>query len=209
MITSEQIIYSEIGTLIRQFCNEYGFEDWGASVLQFGQPSFQELPSPTILMNYFEGEKYGWVSTKYKPNEENYKNGVSEISYYRKIHIDLHFFKDPKTLLNASESEQKLLGYVSPIDVAQSLRAWFLSDFGVKALSNLGYGILDTSLIRDAVASTDEDVYTRFVNFTITLVVREKLIGKYADFVKAENKDELLSKFSTTIHALTTTNKDI
>lgn len=209
MITSEQIIYSEIGTLIRQFCNEYGFEDWGASVLQFGQPSFQELPSPTILMNYFEGEKYGWVSTKYKPNEENYKNGVSEISYYRKIHIDIHFFKDPKTLLNASESEQKLLGYVSPIDVAQSLRAWFLSDFGVKALSNLGYGILDTSLIRDAVASTDEDVYTRFVNFTITLVVREKLIGKYADFVKAENKDELLSKFSTTIHALTTTNKDI
>lgn len=209
MITSEQIIYSEIGGLIRQFCEDYGYEDWGASVLQFAQPSFQELPSPTILMNYFEGEKYGWVSTKYKPNEENYKNGVSEISYYRKIHIDIHFFKDPKTLLNASESEQSLLGYVSPIDVAQSLRAWFLSDFGVKALSNLGYGILDTSLIRDAVASTDEDVYTRFVNFTITLVVREKLIGKYADFIKAENKDELISKFSTTIHALTTTNKDI
>ena len=209
MITSEQIIYSEIGGLIRQFCEDYGYDDWGASVLQFAQPIFQELPSPTILMNYFEGEKYGWVSTKYKPNEENYKNGTSEISYYRKIHIDIHFLKDPKTLLNASENEQSLLGYVSPIDVAQSLRAWFLSDFGVKALSNLGYGILDTSLIRDAVASTDEDVYTRFVNFTITLVVREKLIGKYSDFIKAENKDELISKFSTTIHALTTTNKDI
>ena len=81
MITSEQIIYSEIGGLIRQFCEDYGYEDWGASVLQFAQPSFQELPSPTILMNYFEGEKYGWVSTKYKPNEENYKNGTSEISY--------------------------------------------------------------------------------------------------------------------------------
>ena len=209
MIKTEQGIYCDVGGLIRKFCQSYGYEDWGKSVLQFAQPSFQELPSPTILMNYFEGEKYGWVSTKYKPNEENYKNGVSEISYYRKIHIDIHFFKDPKTLLNASESPETILGHISPLDVAQALRAWFLSDFGVLELNKLGYGIFDTSLIRDAVATTDEDVYTRFVNFTITLSRKETIVDKYKDFVKAENKEDLETVFTGKIHALSTLNKDI
>ena len=209
MIKTEQGIYSDVGGLIRKFCTDYGYKDWGASVLQFGQPSFQELPSPTILMNYFEGEKYGWVSTKYRPNELNHKNGYSKINYYRKIHIDIHFFKDPKTLLNASESEQKILEYISPLDIAQALRAWFLSDFGVSELNKLGYGIFDTSLIRDAVATTDEDVYTRFVNFTITLSRKETIVDKYDNFIKADDKEELTKGFTGKIHALTITNKDI
>lgn len=256
MIKTEQGIYCDVGGLIRKFCQSYGYEDWGKSVLQFAQPSFQELPSPTILMNYFEGEKYGWVSTKYRPDAQNAQNGYSEISYYRKLHIDLHFFKDPKELLNASVSRQNymvdsdsnlrlfdsntntwnsvwisnsdprlsveknpptdltpspnsILEYISPLDIAQALRAWFLSDFGVSELNKLGYGIFDTSLIRDAVATTDEDVYTRFVNFTITLSRKETIVDKYDNFIKADDKEELTKGFTGKIHALTTTNKDI
>lgn len=114
-IKKEQQIYAEIGSIIENFCLNNGFVAWvnNNNLLQWGQPTMQGLPNPCILMNYFDGRKVGWVSTKYKWNKEAQK-GKAEVSNYRKIIMTLTFFRDPKFLVEVSKNwgkEQEVGNY--------------------------------------------------------------------------------------------------
>jgi len=195
-VKTEQQVYSEVSSLVSQFLTSQGWNEWATNILQWGQPSLQEVPSPAILMNYEQGEKYGWVSTKYPYSKET-KQGYTEITYYQRRNITFTFFKDPKSLLDDSFS---VTTYISPIDVAERLRTWFLSDLGVSALRGLGYGSFNTSIIRNPPMAMDDEIYARTPNFTITLVSKEKIL---------DNNNNFTNKFNLRSIALTTTNEEI
>lgn len=186
-VKKEQQIYLEIGNIVREFCTNNGFESWvnNNNLLQWGQPTFQSLPNKAILMNFFDGSKYGWVSTKYKWDKENNVGGM-EISNYRKIVMTFTFFVDPKMLLKSIKDNEV---YIAGEDIANALRAYFLSDLGLKELHSVGYSILDTSIIRNAVTTTDENKYARTSNFDITLTTFDS-INISSDFVSYEQQKE-------------------
>ena len=190
-IKKEQQIYTEIGSIIENFCLNNGFESWvnNNNLLQWGQPTMQGLPNPCILMNYYNGSKVGWVSTKYKWNKDS-KEGKAEISNYRKIIMTLTFFRDPKDLENASKNDlDGDIDIVMPEDVANAIRMYFLSDLGVSELHRLGYSILDTSLIRNPIIEMDDEKYARTPNFDITLTSFES-IEVNSDFIPYEQQKE-------------------
>ena len=224
----EQRIYKELCGLTSQVLASNNLPDWASNVLQYGQCTQQEVPSPSVMIDYNDGAKYGWESTKYKWNSSE-QLGKAEISYYRQIFVDFLFFKNPHDLISASEASEYIedeanyavdsshnltingntvwgtgkgediisaavenhltpkvyapVEYVSPMDVAQSVRTWFLSDFGIKELRDLGYGIIDSSEVENPTIQTDDEVYARTPRFTLTLVLKETNMVD-ADFIK-------------------------
>lgn len=223
----EQQIYRELCGLTARVLKSQNLEDWAKNVLQYGQCTQQEVPSPSVMIDYNDGAKYGWESNKYKW-DKGAQQGKSEISYYRQIYVDFLFFRNPHDLIEGSlipetpvedsnvaidkngtlrmnnsavwitknvssgalnveispktpdyESEV----YISPIDVAQRVRTWFLSDLGISSLRELGYGIIDSSEMENPTIETDDEVYARTPRFTLTLVVKETTYSD-VDFVK-------------------------
>lgn len=224
----EQRIYKELCGLTSQVLTSNNLPDWASNVIQYGQATQQEVPSPAVMIDYNDGAKYGWESTKYKWDSAT-DSGKAELSYYRQIFVDFLFFKNPHDLISASEASEYIedeanyavdsshnltingntvwcagnggdvvpaavesqstpkvyapVEYVSPMDVAQSIRTWFLSDFGIKELRDLGYGIIDSSEIENPTIQTDDDVYARTPRFTLTLVLKETSMVD-VDFIK-------------------------
>lgn len=185
-IKQEQQIYRELCGITVQILKSQGMEEWAENVLQYGQCTQQEVPSPSVMIDYSDGSKYGWESTKYKWNKAS-QSGKAEISYYRQIYVDFLFFRNPHDLIEGSlipETPIEESGvYLSPIDVAQRLRTWFLSDLGISSLRGLGYGIIDSSEMENPDIETDDDVYARTPRFTLTLVTKETTFVD-ADFIK-------------------------
>ena len=229
-VKQEQQIYQELCGLVANALNANGWRNWAKNVLQYGQWTLQEVPSPSVMIDYNDGAKYGWESTKYKWDKAN-QDGKAEVSYYRQIYVDFLFFRNPKNMLfespmseydgnesnfgvdvdgNLKISDRDIwLGsknhsggmnaetqpdgkkyasdfLVSPIDVAQYLRTWFLSDFGIDALRKLGYGIIDSSEMENPNIETDDAIYARTPRFTITLVMKEITLVD-VDFIKDYN----------------------
>ena len=208
-IKQEQQIYKELCGITVQILKSQGMEEWAENVLQYGQCTQQEVPSPSVMIDYSDGSKYGWESTKYKWNKAS-QSGKAEISYYRQIYVDFLFFRNPHDLIEGSlipetpiEDSNVAIDksgalnveispkthdyesgvYLSPIDVAQRLRTWFLSDLGISSLRELGYGIIDSSEMENPDIETDDDVYARTPRFTLTLVTKETTFVD-ADFIK-------------------------
>lgn len=223
----EQQIYRELCGLTAQVMKSQNLEDWAKNVLQYGQCTQQEVPSPSVMIDYNDGAKYGWESNKYKWDKGT-QQGKSEISYYRQIYVDFLFFRNPHDLIEGSlipetpvedsnvaidkngtlrmnnssvwitkNTSSSALNveispkthdyesgvYISPIDVAQRVRTWFLSDLGISSLRELGYGIIDSSEMENPTIETDDEVYARTPRFTLTLVVKEMTYSD-VDFVK-------------------------
>lgn len=223
----EQQIYRELCGLTTQILKSQNLEEWAKNVLQYGQCTQQEVPSPSVMIDYNDGAKYGWESNKYKWDKGT-QQGKSEISYYRQIYVDFLFFRNPHDLIEGSlipetpvedsnvaidkngtlrmnnssvwitkNTSSSALNveispkthdygsgvYISPIDVAQRVRTWFLSDLGISSLRELGYGIIDSSEMENPTIETDDEVYARTPRFTLTLVVKEMTYSD-VDFVK-------------------------
>ena len=97
-IKQEQQIYQELCGFVSKILTGNGWSKWADNVLQYGQWTLQEVPSPSVMIDYNDGEKYGWESTKYKWNSEE-QSGKAEISYYRQIYVDFLFFRNPKDMI--------------------------------------------------------------------------------------------------------------
>ena len=181
---SEQQIYADLKTIIDTFCANYETSEgqtWANNVLQWGQPTLQELPSPCILMDIPTSQKYGWVSTKYK-YDKGTQSGGAEMLQYRLVDIVLSFYRSEADLLNADLST-----YISADDMANMLRMYILSDEGVETMKALGFGLRDTSVMRNPPLVLDGETYARVPNFTLTIAVRETN-STPADFVDWEQQ---------------------
>lgn len=226
-IKQEQQIYIELCGFVSKILTSNGWHKWANNVLQYGQWTLQEVPSPSVMIDYNDGEKYGWESTKYKWDGEE-QSGKAELSYYRQIYVDFLFFRNPKDMIaersfqnyDSSKSNYGIdkdgklvvsnrylwkgsengmngvsvgqeednvdlaLDYmVSAIDVAQYVRTYILSDFGIGELREMGYGIIDSSEMENPDIETDDSVYARTPRFSLTLVTKETTFVD-ADFVK-------------------------
>ena len=181
---SEQQIYADLKTIIGEFCANYETSEgqtWANNILQWGQPTLQELPSPCILMDIPTSQKYSWVSTKYKYDKET-QSGSAEMLQYRLVDIVLSFYRSEADLLNAD-----LSSYISADDMANMLRMYILSDEGIETMKALGFGLRDTSVMRNPPLVLDGETYARVPNFTLTIAVRETN-STSADFVDWEQQ---------------------
>ena len=216
-IKQEQQIYQELCGFVSKILTGNGWSKWANNVLQYGQWTLQEVPSPSVMIDYNDGAKYGWESTKYKWDSKE-QSGKAEISYYRQIYVDFLFFRNPKDMIversfqdyDSSKSnygvdkdgnlvvsnryiwkgsENGMNGVsvgqeeadidlapdymVSAIDVAQYVRTYILSDFGIEELRGMGYGIIDSSEMENSDIETDDSIYARTPRFSLTLVTKE------------------------------------
>lgn len=185
-LKTEQQVYSDLGMIIEAFLVANNYNDWSDNVLQWGQPTMQEVPSPAILMNIEDNTKYGWVATNYVWNKST-QSGSATVSWYERIKIALTFFKDSKTLI---DGDFNVNAYVSSLDVANSLRAYFLSDLGISSLSNLEYGAMNIGAILNPTLQSDENIYARTPNFNLTLVYLQQTTQTYADFKTYEQQQQ-------------------
>lgn len=185
-LKTEQQIYADIGTIIEAYLVGNNYEKWANNVIQWGQPSMQEVPSPAILMNIDNTRKYGWEWTDYIWNSD-LKSGSAKIAWFEEIQMAFTFFRDPQDLINP---DFDLGGYVSASDMAQRLRAYFLSDFGVSALRAMEYGSRNTSEILNPLLQTDDNIYARTPSFTLTLVRKQEIYQSYTDFTTYEQQKQ-------------------
>lgn len=192
-IKGEQQIYSEIGGLVSAFFTNNGYENWANGIMQWGQPTMQELPSPAILMNFENARKYGWTTTSYQWNKTT-QAGSAIISWIRVIRFTFTFFLDGKNLIGADP-----MTYVSALDMAEKLRAYFLSDFGIQDLQQYGYGSFDIGDILNPDFSTDENIYARQPSFTVPFVFKENIVQNYPDYkTYIEQQEDFKSNKSLT-----------
>lgn len=185
-IRSEQQIYSDIGGFISSFLSTQGLNDWVDGVLQWGQATIQGLQSPSLLMNISDSTKYGLQSTKYKWDNET-STGYSTIVYYRLIDVDFTFYKNQDGLVDSEFNEND---YKSPLDVAEMIRTYILSDMGIEALQSINYGTYNSNRISNPTFTTEENTYARTPRLSITFAKKETITQTYDSFVTYEEEKE-------------------
>lgn len=145
------------------------------TIRQWGQSTMQALRDNSVLMNFQNGKRYGWVSTYYNWDKET-QTGTAEIEWRREIKVSLSFFK---------YRSKANIDYISADDVARRIYVWLQSDLGLSALREKGYEIYPMSNILNPTITIGDDKYERMPIFDITLVLKEKhTIDVTENFVK-------------------------
>lgn len=162
---SEMQVYKDMKDLLTSFMGFSEITGWTA--WQWAQESMQTLKNNSILMNFVNGRRYGWVSTGYNWDKTT-EQGTATVSWRREIHLVFSFYKN--------RTDATSVSYFSAEDMARRFFIWIQSDLGIDALRAKSYWQVLPNAIMNPVIVTGTEKYERMPNFEITFVVSESQV---------------------------------
>jgi len=167
MFKGENQIWKDILSFLQTKISELGFSDW--RVVQFQQPTMQELESKTVYVSWIGSRRIGWQKhTQILVNNamKQYEGYVEEIRFQVSAYKQRSLNDDTATPTSS--------------DLINRLTTFLQSQAGVKALRAIGYSTPRIVDVRQNPITTDSDLYEKMPSVDISVFLVQNEIADIA-----------------------------